>query len=105
MTDPIAALHARFRASFPEKRVDLLAALADWRAAPQSADAIAALYLLTHKLAGSAGAYGFDALAEHARNADRLLQPHSRGGLSLGAEHRLPIDAAVVALCNALALA
>ena len=105
MSDPIAALHARYRASFPEKRAELLAALSQWRSQPQSMDAIAALYLLVHKLAGSAGAYGFDALTELARSADRLLQPHARSGEILDDAHAAPIDAAVVAVCDALASA
>jgi HPt (histidine-containing phosphotransfer) domain-containing protein len=103
MTDPIAALHARYRASFPEKRAELQAALSRWRDAPASADAMAQLYLLTHKLAGSAGAYGFDGLATLARTADRLLQPHARGGVALTPNEIAPIDAAVVALAAALA--
>jgi len=105
MTDPIAALHARFQASFPEKRSDLLAALAGWRDTPQSTDRIAALYLLTHKLAGSAGAYGFDTLAARARSADQLLQPIARGGERAESDRVAAIDAAVVALCSALAAA
>ena len=105
MSDPIAALHARYRASFPEKRAELLAALADWRDQPQSPEAIAALYLLVHKLAGSAGAYGFDALTELARTADRLLQVHAKGGVPLGSGQVAPIDAATIAICEALASA
>ena len=103
MSDPIAALHARYRASFPDKRAELLAALSAWRNQPTSVDAIAALYLLVHKLAGSAGAYGFDALTDLARSADRLLQPHARGGEPLTNAHCAPIDAAVVAVGEALA--
>lgn len=102
MSDPIAALHARYRASFPDKRAELLAALAAWRAQPASPDTIAAVYLLVHKLAGSAGAYGFDALTELARVADRLLQPHARGGEVLGDAHVAPIEASVIAVCEAL---
>jgi HPt (histidine-containing phosphotransfer) domain-containing protein len=105
MSDPIAALHARYRTSFPDKRAELLLALSAWRDQPSSTDAIAALYLLVHKLAGSAGAYGFDALTELARTADRLLQPHARGGEPLCAVHIAPIDAAVTAVCTALASA
>ena len=105
MSDPIAALHARYRASFPEKRAELLAALSAWRLQPASAETLAALYLLVHKLAGSAGAYGFDALTELARGADHLLQPHARGGEPVVAAQVAPIDAAVVAVCDALASA
>ncbi len=100
MSDPVAALHARYRASFPEKRDDLQAALAAWREAPTAAERIAALYLLVHKLAGSAGAYGFDALADVARIADRLLQAHARGGEAL--TQVAPIEAAVRAVVEAL---
>lgn len=105
MSDPIAALHARYRASFPDKRAELLAALSDWRDRPDSAEAIAELYLCVHKLAGSAGAYGFDTLTELARTADRLLQPFARGGEALAALPVASIDAAVAAICEALASA
>lgn len=105
MSDPIAALHARYRASLPEKRAELASALSHWRDDPQSQSASAALYLLTHKLAGSAGAYGFEAIAEKARGADRLLQPHARGGMTLDGASVASIDAAVVALCDVLASA
>jgi len=105
MTDPIAALHARYRASFPEKRAELQAALIAWRDQPAAAERILEIHQFTHKLAGSAGAYGFDALTELARTADRLLQPHARGGKALAGEHVAPIDAAVSAVCDALASA
>lgn len=105
MSDPIAALHARYRASFPEKRDELIVALVAWHAQPQSTDTLAALYLLVHKLAGSAGAYGFDTLGELARSADLLLQSHARGGEALGEDRVEPIVTAVEALCAALASA
>ena len=105
MTDPIAALHARYRASLPEKRAELLAALSGWRDQPAAADRLLAIHQLTHKLAGSAGAYGFDALTDLARAADRLVQPHARDGLALRADQIAPIDAAVSAVCDALASA
>ncbi|MBL0028814.1 MAG: Hpt domain-containing protein [Rhodanobacteraceae bacterium] len=102
MSDPVAALHARYRASFPDKRDELQAALVRWRQTPAAIDSIAALYLLVHKLAGSAGAYGFDALADVARVADRLLQAHARGGEALTLTQIAPIEAAVSAVVDAL---
>lgn len=102
MSDPISALDARYRASFPEKRAELLAALVAWRTQPTSPDTIAAVYLRVHKLAGSAGAYGFDALTDIARIADRLLQPHAHGGEALTEAQIAPIHAAVVAVAEAL---
>lgn len=103
MPDPIAALHARYRAGFPDKRAELLNALSAWRGHLESPEHIAALYLLVHKLAGSAGAYGFDALTELARTADRLLQPHARRDEALADTQIALIDASVVAVCDALA--
>ncbi|MBK6727410.1 MAG: Hpt domain-containing protein [Xanthomonadales bacterium] len=103
MTDPIAFLHARYRASFPEKRAELLAALVRWRDQPAAADRIATMHRLTHNLSGSAGTYGFVALTELARAADQLLQPHARGGEVLAGKHVALIDAAVSAVCDALA--
>jgi HPt (histidine-containing phosphotransfer) domain-containing protein len=103
MTDPIAALHARYRASFPEKRAELLAALIGWRDQPAASERIAAMHRFTHNLAGSAGSYGFAALTDLARAADRLLQPHAHDGHALAGEDIALIDAAVSAVCDALA--
>lgn len=100
--DPIAALHERFRASFPQKRTELMAALDVWRAQPDEFAHMSALYLLTHKLAGSAGAYGFDAIGDLARRADRLLQPHVCDALAMSPACVAPIDAAVQSVCEAL---
>ena len=100
--DPIAALHERFRASFPQKRAELMAALDAWRAQPDEFAHMAALYLLTHKLAGSAGAYGFDTLGDLARRADRLLQPHVCDALAMSPVFVAPIDAAVQNLCDSI---
>ncbi len=100
--DPIAALHERFRASFAQKRAELMAALDTWRSQPDEFAHTAALYLLTHKLAGSAGAYGFDALGDLARRADRLLQPHVCDALAMSPARIAPIDAAVQNLCDSI---
>ena len=102
-TDPVAALKLRFHASFADKRSDLLAALAAWRDAPTSSECAAARYLLTHKLAGSAGAYGFDALSDSARVADRLLQAQVREGDAPTDAANMAIEQAVLELCAALA--
>ncbi|HQW81323.1 MAG: Hpt domain-containing protein [Rhodanobacteraceae bacterium] len=103
MSDPVTALHARYLASFPNKRDELQAALSAWRQAPAAIDRIVALHLLVHNLAGSAGAYGFDTLADVARSADRLLKTHARDGDALVSTQIAPIDAAVVAVCSKLA--
>lgn len=102
-TDPVAALRLRFHASFADKRSDLLAALATWRDMPGAPESAAALHLLTHKLAGSAGAYGFDALSEVARAANRLLQAHVREGVALADADINTIEQSVLDLCAALA--
>jgi len=102
-TDPVAALRLRFQASFADKRSDLLTALAAWRDAPGAPECAASLYLLTHKLAGSAGAYGFDALSDLARIADRHLQEHVRDGATLSDPAIAAIEHAVLELCVALA--
>jgi chemotaxis protein histidine kinase CheA len=102
MLDPISQLHARYRQSFPDKRRELNAAFQSWRLQPQARSAIAALYLLTHKLAGSAGAYGCDTLADIARIADRLLQPLTRADVVVLHEHVAAIDDAVQNVLTAL---
>ena len=69
----LTALTERYRASLPGKRAAISAAARDWRAAPGDRERLHALDQPLHKLAGSAGAYGFVRLGEAARQADGLI--------------------------------
>lgn len=73
MADALFALNERYRASLPEKRAAIFAAWSDWRSDVSTLASLQELCRLLHKLAGSAGAYGFIRLGESARAADALL--------------------------------
>ncbi len=69
----LAALAAAFAQSLPDKRAQIEAAWARWRAGDAAARAM--LQALTHRLGGSADNYGFEALGAAARALDAALQP------------------------------
>jgi CheY-like chemotaxis protein/HPt (histidine-containing phosphotransfer) domain-containing protein len=73
VTDPLAALNERYRASLPEKRSAIMAAFSAWRADLGELEHLRGVNRLLHKLAGSAGGYGYARLGESARAADGLL--------------------------------
>lgn len=73
-SDPLEALFAEYRERLPRRR-RALAAL--WRRLPdddESGGVSAELRLQVHRLAGSAGAFGFDRLSVAARQVDQLLK-------------------------------
>lgn len=65
----IAALTAKFAASLPEKRQALESAFSLW-IAERDQNALKDVIGVAHKLAGSAGSYGFDALGHAARDLE-----------------------------------
>ncbi len=74
MSDPLEALFAEYRERLPRRR-RALAAL--WRRLPEDGDdggVCAELRLQVHRLAGSAGAFGFSRLSASARQVDQLLK-------------------------------
>ncbi len=73
VTDALTALNERYRASLPDKRGAIMAAYAAWRADLAELEHPRELNRLLHKLAGSAGGYGYARLGEAARAADGLL--------------------------------
>lgn len=73
-SDPLEALFAEYREKLPRRR-RALAAL--WKRLPEddeSAGVCAELRLQVHRLAGSAGAFGFDRLSAAAREVDQRLK-------------------------------
>ncbi|CAG0987698.1 hypothetical protein GPROT1_02752 [Gammaproteobacteria bacterium] len=97
--DPqIEALCRRYIASLGDKRAALEAA---WRGCCADGDresALRELASLAHRLAGSAGSYGFDELGLQARNVDRLASillanPASTAGKNLAFEVTGLLDA------------
>jgi CheY-like chemotaxis protein/HPt (histidine-containing phosphotransfer) domain-containing protein len=73
VTDALTALNERYRGSLPEKRSAIMAAFAAWRADLGELEHLREMNRLLHKLAGSAGGYGYARLGESARAADGLL--------------------------------
>jgi CheY-like chemotaxis protein len=72
--DPLAALTADYRNKLPRRRLSLLAL---WDRLPEdgAASGVAPeLRLQVHRLAGSAGAYGFERLSQAARALDQGLK-------------------------------
>ena len=67
------ALTQRYRASLPEKQSELALAWEQWLAAPGEQAAKLRFQGLVHKLAGSAGLYGFEDLGRQARSVDSSL--------------------------------
>lgn len=65
-------LRMQYAQSLPGKRAALAEAWRAFVAAPDDAALQRELSTQLHRLAGSAGAYGYEALGTHARAADRL---------------------------------
>lgn len=70
---PTDALTQRYRASLPEKQSELALAWEQWLAQPTEHAAKLRFQTLVHKLAGSAGLYGFEDLGRQARSVDAAL--------------------------------
>lgn len=87
-------LRRRYIESFPDKSAAIEAAVDDLR--KDGSEALQALRLLAHKLAGSAGMYGFEDIGHLAReivhSIDAGVSPSVLGGLSKGLAARL-VDA------------
>jgi len=80
--DPrMEALRTRYAASLPDKRAALLAAWQAWRASDDAPAYLRELATQAHRLAGSAGSYGYDELGASASALDRLVAslPHAPG--------------------------
>jgi len=73
VTDALTVLNERYRASLPQKCCAITSAFSAWRADLAELEHLRELNRLLHKLAGSAGGYGYARLGEAARTADGLL--------------------------------
>lgn len=97
--DPrMEALRKRYAASLADKRAALAAAWETWRAAGDSAVHLRELATQAHRLAGSAGSYGYTEIGACACALDRLV---------VGPQDSTPgsaasIDEAVRALLDAI---
>ena len=69
----IAALTAKFAASLPEKRQILIDQAERWKTSRDPA-ALREAVAQAHKLAGSAGSYGFDPLGLAARHFEQCVR-------------------------------
>lgn len=66
------ALRQRYAASLADKRAALVDAWETWRASGDSPACLRELATLAHRLAGSAGSYGYDELGVRAGALDRI---------------------------------
>lgn len=73
MPSATAILLQRYHASLPVKHAELSTLWQAVRDEPTDADALHSLQRALHRLAGSAGAYGYVALGDLARDADALI--------------------------------
>lgn len=73
LSPKLRKLIAMYREGLPTKRSDIETAWAAAQAAGWEGPELKALYDLVHKLAGSAGSYGFRELSTVARVLDRQL--------------------------------
>lgn len=64
---------AQFAEQLPARLAELRTCLAAWQAAPEDDGALAALYRVVHRLAGSAGTFGMPAFGEACRAAEMRL--------------------------------
>ena len=92
-----AQLTRQFIATLPEKRASLEASWNQVRASQWSPETLAQLRILAHKLAGSAGSYGFEELGALALNLDVALDSEVSSK-----EQRLLIERQTVNLIEAL---
>lgn len=74
----LQALREEYLAAAPERVAELWAALA--RVQNGDLSAVSALGALAHRLAGSAGSYGFQAVSRQAREADQLCRALAGAG-------------------------
>lgn len=79
-------LQERYRASLPVKHAELSLLWQKLLADPADAVALTALQQALHRLAGSAGAYGYGAIGDLARDADSLITLRHDGLLAAEAE-------------------
>ena len=87
----------RFIASLPEKRAGIEASWKQIQASQWSPESLAQLKNLAHRLAGSAGSYGFEELGALALNLDVALDSEVSSK-----EQRLLIERQTVNLIEAL---
>ena len=73
--DSLESLMAEYRRSFPDKVAAIRTAADTARQAGWTGDALAELASLVHKLAGSAGAYGYADIHQQAAALNRKLKP------------------------------
>lgn len=64
---------AQFAGQLPARLEELRTCLKAWQEAPDDDDALAALYRVVHRLAGSAGTFGMPAFGEACRAAEMRL--------------------------------
>lgn len=102
---PTQLLHQRYRESLPLKHAEIGAQWQALQADPGNCAALQKLQQLLHRLAGSAGAYGYNTIGNLARDADAMIilrnDPLAGDSCALAFTRRL--DAPVQRLLHQLA--
>jgi len=93
LEEKLAALRESYRRTLPQQLEALRAKLAN--AQTGGSDALADAARLAHRVKGTAGSYGFDAVAAELEGIEEILERAGRGGPVLAAPDRDAIDAAL----------
>jgi HPt (histidine-containing phosphotransfer) domain-containing protein len=101
MAESIDELHQRYHAALADK-ADELEALWPLPTSTPARERIAPLRQLLHKLAGSAGSYGYGEIGAQARLLEQWLSAWGAGGPRPGARPPLRMSQAFLALIDTL---
>ncbi|MDZ3823759.1 MAG: Hpt domain-containing protein [Pseudoxanthomonas sp.] len=101
MTEAIDQLHERYRASLADKAAEL-ESLWPLPTSSPARDRVPALRQLLHKLAGSAGSYGYAEIGAQARLLEQWLSAWGSSGPRPGAKPPLRMSQAFLELIERL---
>lgn len=101
MSEPIEELHARYRASLAEKAAEM-EALWPLPTSNPARERVPVLRQMLHKLAGSAGSYGYTEIGSQARLLEQWLKAWGAGGPRPGARPPLRMSQAFLNLIESL---
>ena len=101
MNEPLDELHLRYRASLADKAAEL-ETLWPLPTSTPARDRVPALRQLLHKLAGSAGSYGYTEIGAQARLLEQWLSAWGAGGPRPGARPPLRMSQAFLQLIDVL---
>jgi DNA-binding NtrC family response regulator len=77
------ALRSRYAQNLPQRLAELQTSMATAAQSPPTAPVVADAVMLAHRLAGTAGTYGFFGVAELGAECERLLRDYQANGIAL----------------------